>query len=1120
MADEKVVVPVSLEVDDVSAKNLDLKDLSNQLKKYFNNMTKSISGMLDNINTDGMDKAVTDSFNKIMSSIEAATNAQAQFSKVIDDIESPNVDYENWRKGLEAELDQTRKEFENIAYSPEYYETKSKAAGGDPEAQAQLAEFDAQLDNSVNKITELQNKLNTTPLEFNIDQGASLDSVTNALDVFEAKMAEVDSAVADFNAQIDASPLTPEFQQATNELASLEDKINALDAKSVNISTDKAQADADALEQELDEIIAKMQQMANEGQAVRMGDIDTSEGTARFAAIGEASDTLKDKLDGIRAKAGSALKPPAESGKFNAAINLAGQGLKGLGDTAIKIKNSLGKAFKHGLKSVTSFTGGLKSGFMQLLKYAIGIQAIFSMVNKLRQAFISGFEAMGRQVPMVGAQINSFKNALSQVRGSIATAFQPIASVVIPLLVQLMGYINSAMTALAHFFATFTGQKQIYKYTAAQKDYTKSIKGTGGAAKKATKDLMGFDEINRLSEKTSGGGGGGAGAGLDTGSYEAVATKLSSLAQKIKQAWAVGDFTQIGLEAGNALAGVLNSIPWTKMQATAEKFGKSVATFINGFVSAPGLFREIGVSLGEAVNTVIALASGFVENLNYIDIGQALSDAIMGFFETTDFAKAGSTISTWYKGVLTTVATLLKETDFAEIGSKLAEFLTSLDIPGIAADLAEVIWEIIKAGFTLAGTLIKEAPLESALLIAFAAFKWGKLGSLIGRKLSTAISTGITKFFASELGKTILKAFGGIGAAIGAAIVGWKIGQWLDEHVQVVRDIADWLVEFVANLIDNVVELWNGLVSGVNTIINGFISFIQTSFNNIKNFITTVVFGIKMGITNAWNGILSVVSGITNTIMNVVLGIWNGIKSGISAIITGIQTTITTIIEAISTTVSNVFSTLSSVASSIWNGIKNAITGAVTGIKNAIVTQFTNAYNTVTGLFNNIAGFFAGIWNKISGTFSALGTTIGNAISGAVKTAINGVIGMIESIINKGIGLINSAIGAINKLPGVSVSKLDLLNLPRLAQGAVLPPNQPFAAIVGDQKHGTNVETPLSTIQEAVANVMDSQLDAIAAMAEAIVAAINNKDMSVVIGDDAIGRAATRYNRRQAIMRG
>lgn len=47
--------------------------------------------------------------------------------------------------------------------------------------------------------------------------------------------------------------------------------------------------------------------------------------------------------------------------------------------------------------------------------------------------------------------------------------------------------------------------------------------------------------------------------------------------------------------------------------------------------------------------------------------------------------------------------------------------------------------------------------------------------------------------------------------------------------------------------------------------------------------------------------------------------------------------------------------------------------------------------------------------------------------------------------------------------------------VPALAQGAVLPPNKPFMAWVGDQKNGTNVEAPLSTIEDALRNVMAEQ---------------------------------------------
>ena len=40
--------------------------------------------------------------------------------------------------------------------------------------------------------------------------------------------------------------------------------------------------------------------------------------------------------------------------------------------------------------------------------------------------------------------------------------------------------------------------------------------------------------------------------------------------------------------------------------------------------------------------------------------------------------------------------------------------------------------------------------------------------------------------------------------------------------------------------------------------------------------------------------------------------------------------------------------------------------------------------------------------------------------------------------------------------------------IPALASGAVIPPNRKFLAVLGDQKSGTNVEAPLSTIKQAI----------------------------------------------------
>ena len=50
--------------------------------------------------------------------------------------------------------------------------------------------------------------------------------------------------------------------------------------------------------------------------------------------------------------------------------------------------------------------------------------------------------------------------------------------------------------------------------------------------------------------------------------------------------------------------------------------------------------------------------------------------------------------------------------------------------------------------------------------------------------------------------------------------------------------------------------------------------------------------------------------------------------------------------------------------------------------------------------------------------------------------------------------------------------KFGRVSIPRLAQGAVIPPNREFMAILGDQKSGTNIETPLATMVQAFKQAM------------------------------------------------
>lgn len=101
----------------------------------------------------------------------------------------------------------------------------------------------------------------------------------------------------------------------------------------------------------------------------------------------------------------------------------------------------------------------------------------------------------------------------------------------------------------------------------------------------------------------------------------------------------------------------------------------------------------------------------------------------------------------------------------------------------------------------------------------------------------------------------------------------------------------------------------------------------------------------------------------------------------------------------------------------------------------------------------------------------------GNGLINGFELAINGIIGMFEKMINWIVnGLNKISFDVPDWVPGIgsktfgfniSEAKFGRVSIPRLAQGAVIPPNREFLAVLGDQKQGTNIEAPLQTIVDA-----------------------------------------------------
>lgn len=110
-----------------------------------------------------------------------------------------------------------------------------------------------------------------------------------------------------------------------------------------------------------------------------------------------------------------------------------------------------------------------------------------------------------------------------------------------------------------------------------------------------------------------------------------------------------------------------------------------------------------------------------------------------------------------------------------------------------------------------------------------------------------------------------------------------------------------------------------------------------------------------------------------------------------------------------------------------------------------------------------------------------LGKKCMNGLISGFESGINGIIWAFESMINwivDGLNKIQIQLpewaGGYNFGINIPRTSLGRVSIPRLAQGAVIPPNREFLAVLGDQRHGTNIEAPIDTIKEAVAEVLAS----------------------------------------------
>lgn len=233
-------------------------------------------------------------------------------------------------------------------------------------------------------------------------------------------------------------------------------------------------------------------------------------------------------------------------------------------------------------------------------------------------------------------------------------------------------------------------------------------------------------------------------------------------------------------------------------------------------------------------------------------------------------------------------------------------------------------------------------------------------------------------------------------------------------------------------------------------------------------------------------GIISSVSAII-PVISAVIGALNPVTLAIGAVVAAIALLIANwdkvkaTMQAFDNFLQNVFATdFSNIFGSVLGEPLNAFFANVKNIWESIKKIFSGIINFITGVFT---GDWKKAWNGVKDIFAG----VFGLFESIIKAPINGVIGLINSLIGGIVDGINLVISALNGLkfdvpdwvPGIggstmgfNIPKIEKIKIPYLATGAVIPPNAPFMAMLGDQRHGTNIEAPLDTIKQAVAEVM------------------------------------------------
>ena len=461
----------------------------------------------------------------------------------------------------------------------------------------------------------------------------------------------------------------------------------------------------------------------------------------------------------------------------------------------------LAKNTKQVNQSVNNSSVSFKKGLKKLLAYGFGIRSVYMLFRKLRSAIGEGIKNLVQVDKETNNAVSGMVSSFSQVKNSIAAAFAPIITMVAPYITRLMDMLNAAISKIGQFFAALSGKGTFTKAVKVQQDYAKSLNGTTTSAKKASKALYAFDELNVLQKDEDTGT-----AAADMFKTEEITEEAATMAQGFKDFFSpvIAAFENLKAHAQPVIEKLGNAVAWLR-ENVLEPLGSwtindAIPAFFDALGGALDLVAAVAEKLGDWFSVLwdkfLAPAAAWV------------GDAIVSFFETlgkvlTDISE-NETAVTILSGVAVAILAVVAAIELWNIAQAILNGLLAISpitwiILAIVALIAiivlcitywdqikaviEKVWESIKTKVTNTINKIKTTLATTTANIKQA---WNDTWTSMKEKV-LEIFDGIW----NGIKKVINSIIGGIEWMVNSVING--INKMIDALNSLSFDVPDWL---------------------------------------------------------------------------------------------------------------------------------------------------------------------------------------------------------------------------------------------------------------------------------------------------------------------------------------